>query len=230
MATAPAHPVRFKRVYVWELPVRVYHWINAAAVVVLIATGYLIGNPLTLFQSEEAYQQSWFGYLRFAHFLAGFAFLFNFLIRIYWSFVGNEFASWKNFIPYKKEQLEEIWEVLKVDILQTEQSGKISLGHNALAGMVYFMTFLVFLFQCATGFALYAGMSSSFIPQLFNWVVPLMGGEMAVRQWHHALMWFFVAFVIVHVYLVFYHDYVEGRGTTSSIVGGWKFDRESSDE
>jgi Ni/Fe-hydrogenase 1 B-type cytochrome subunit len=25
---------------------------------------------------------------------------------------------------------------------------------------------------------------------------------------------------------VFYHDYVEGRGTTSSIVGGWKFERD----
>ena len=24
----------------------------------------------------------------------------------------------------------------------------------------------------------------------------------------------------------FYHDYVEGRGTTSSMVGGWKFERE----
>jgi Ni/Fe-hydrogenase 1 B-type cytochrome subunit len=39
-------------------------------------------------------------------------------------------------------------------------------------------------------------------------------------------MWFFVVFVIIHVYLVFYHDYVEGRGTTSSMVGGYKFERE----
>jgi len=27
------------------------------------------------------------------------------------------------------------------------------------------------------------------------------------------------------VYLAFYHDYIEGRGTVSSIIGGWKFDR-----
>jgi Ni/Fe-hydrogenase 1 B-type cytochrome subunit len=25
--------------------------------------------------------------------------------------------------------------------------------------------------------------------------------------------------------LVAYHDYVEGRGTVSSMVGGWKFER-----
>ena len=36
---------------------------------------------------------------------------------------------------------------------------------------------------------------------------------------------FYVLFVMVHMYLVFYHDYVEGRGTTSSMVGGWKFER-----
>ena len=36
----------------------------------------------------------------------------------------------------------------------------------------------------------------------------------------------FCTFIIVHVYLAFYHDYIEGRGTISSIVGGWKFDRE----
>ena len=28
---------------------------------------------------------------------------------------------------------------------------------------------------------------------------------------------------MVHVYLVFYHDYVEGHGVMSSMVGGWKF-------
>lgn len=53
-----------------------------------------------------------------------------------------------------------------------------------------------------------------------------MGGDFAVRHWHHIFMWFFVLFAVVHVYLVFYQDYVEGRGTTSSMVGGWKFERQ----
>ena len=33
-------PVEYRRVYVWELPVRVYHWINAVALVALCVTGY----------------------------------------------------------------------------------------------------------------------------------------------------------------------------------------------
>ena len=36
-------------------------------------------------------------------------------------------------------------------------------------------------------------------------------------------MWLFALFTIIHVYLVFYHDYVEGHGVISSMVGGWKF-------
>jgi Ni/Fe-hydrogenase 1 B-type cytochrome subunit len=158
--------------------------------------------------------------------VTAFIYFFNHLVRIYWGFVGNRFAKWDNFIPVKKRQVQEVVETLRVDILQTQAKGTISLGHNALAGFVYFLSFIVFLFQALTGFALYSGMSTSLLPGMFNWVVPLMGGDFAVRQWHHMGMWFFVVFVIIHVYLVFYHDYVEGRGTASSMVGGWKFERE----
>ena len=47
----------FQRVYVWEFPVRLYHWVNAVCVVALIATGYIIGNPTTISYADEAYQQ-----------------------------------------------------------------------------------------------------------------------------------------------------------------------------
>lgn len=223
---ASAQPIAYRRVYVWEFPVRLYHWVNAVCVVALGVTGYLIGNPLAISYSSEAYQQYWFGWVRFVHFVTAFVFFFNFLVRIYWGFVGNDFARWTNFIPFKRAQFREMGEVLKVDVLQTKVRGLISLGHNALAGLLYFLSFLVFLFQSITGFALYSSMSDSFFPRLFAWITPLMGGDFAVRQWHHAFMWFFVVFVIIHVYLVFYHDYIEGRGTTSSMVGGYKFERE----
>jgi Ni/Fe-hydrogenase 1 B-type cytochrome subunit len=225
MATTP-QSIPYRRVYVWELPVRLYHWVNALCVLLLIATGYLIGNPQTIFYSSEAYQQYWFGIVRFTHFATAYVFFFNFLFRIYWGFVGNKYARWNNFIPHKKEQAEEVIEVMKVDILQAKLRGKISVGHNMLAGFIYFLSFLVFLFQAVTGFALYSSMSDSFMPRLFAWIVPLMGGDANVRQWHHLFMWFFITFVIIHVYLVFYHDYIEGRGTTSSMVGGWKFERD----
>ncbi len=218
-------PVEYRRVYVWELPVRAYHWINAIALTLLCVTGYLIGHPLRISYSQEAYQQYWFGWTRFIHFAAAYVYVFNFGMRIYWGFVGNKYAVWKTFLPLTRKQQEEIVDVIKTDVLQVKMHGEISTGHNSLAAFIYFLTFLVFCFQTITGFALYSGMSDAWLPHLFRWVVPLMGGEFAVRFWHHLFLWFFVMFVIVHIYLSFYHDYIEGRGTVSSIIGGWKFDR-----
>jgi len=212
-----------KKIYVWQLPVRLYHWVNALVVVTLAVTGYLIGKPPALTSGSEASFGYWFGTVRFVHFVSAFVFFFNFLFRIYWGFAGNKYADWKNFIPYKKEQWKEIFQVLKIDILQVSNVKLKSIGHNSMAGITYFLTFLAFLFQSITGFGMYSAMSDAFLPNLFSWIVPLMGGDFAVRQWHHVMMWFFVIFSIIHVYLVFYHDYVEGRGTISSMAGGWKF-------
>jgi len=223
--TSGSAPVEYRRIYVWELPVRVYHWINAVSLVLLCVTGYLIGAPLRAFYASEAYQQYWFGWIRFIHFASAFVYTFNFAARIYWGFVGNKYARWNNFFPLTRKQRQEIADVIKVDVLQTKMHGEISTGHNSLAAFIYFLTFLAFVAQCITGFALYSSMSTSLLPRMFHWIVPLMGGEMAVRFWHHLFLWFFVTFIVVHIYLSFYHDYIEGRGTISSIVGGWKFDR-----
>jgi Ni/Fe-hydrogenase 1 B-type cytochrome subunit len=214
---------KLRRVYVWELPVRFYHWINALAIVVLSVTGYLIGNPPALMSGQEASDQYIFGWIRFIHFAAAYIFVFNFIIRIYWGFVGNKYASWKNFIPHSRQYLHELWEVLRIDIFLAKGKEHLSVGHNALAGFVYFIFFLASLLMVITGFGLYASMSTWWFADLFAWAPGLVGGDFTLRNIHHALMWFFIVFSLIHVYLVFYHDYVEGRGEISSIAGGWKF-------
>jgi Ni/Fe-hydrogenase 1 B-type cytochrome subunit len=208
---------------VWELPVRFYHWINALCIVSLCITGYIIGNPPAFMKGTEAYFNYWFGTVRFIHFVTAFIFFFNFIFRLYWGFTGNEFARWYNYIPLKRCQWKEMLDVIKVDVLQLTSKKIDSIGHNALASFIYFITFLIFLLQCLTGFGMYAAMSKSFLPKLFAWVVPFLGGDMHVRQIHHLLMWAFIVFALIHVYLVFYHDYIERRGVTSSMIGGWKF-------
>ena len=215
--------VPMREVLVWELPVRIYHWVNALCILSLAVTGYLIGSPLAIVNNTEASFNYWFGTVRFIHFVSAFVFFFNFLFRLYWGFSGNEFSRWYNFIPLKRCQWKEIMNVIKVDVLQTTHKEIDSIGHNSLASLVYFITFLIFLLQALTGFGMYAAMSNSFFPKLFAWVVPLLGGDMHVRQLHHILMWGFILFAMVHIYLVFYHDYIERRGVTSSMIGGWKF-------
>ena len=215
---------KLRRVFVWELPVRIYHWLNALTILLLCVTGYLIGNPPALLSSAEASDLYLFGWIRFIHFASAYIFFFNFVFRIYWGFVGNKYADWKNFIPTSKKFFKEMWEVLKIDIFLQKGKDHLSVGHNALAGFIYFFTFIAFMVQCITGFGLYSAMSDWWFADLFVGVSSIFGhDEFALRNWHHATMWFFIVFVIVHVYLVFYHDYVEGRGEISSMGGGWKF-------
>lgn len=221
--TIQSKPQVLRRVFVWQLPVRYYHWINAASILVLTGTGFIISNPPAIMSGQEAYAHYWFGTTRFIHFVAAYVFLFNFAFRIYWGFVGNHFASWKNFIPTNKKFFQDMWRVIQVDIFMTKKEEEGAIGHNRLAGFIYFLTFIAFGIQCLTGFGLYAAMSDWWLPNLFTWVAPLFGGDFMLRQVHHWAMWFFILFTIVHVYLVFYHDYVEGRGELSSMAGGWKF-------
>lgn len=75
--------IPLREVYVWEIPVRFYHWINAACIVILCATGFIIADPPALLMDKEAYFNYWFGVVRFIHFVAAFVFFFNFVYRLY---------------------------------------------------------------------------------------------------------------------------------------------------
>jgi Ni/Fe-hydrogenase 1 B-type cytochrome subunit len=221
MKSKEVHNLR--RVYVWELPVRMYHWLNALVIVVLCITGYYIGQPLALNSHKDPSSQFTMGWIRMIHFIAAYLFTFNFIFRLYWGFVGNKYANWKNFIPTNKGFFHGIWQVFKIDILMMKGKEHLSVGHNPVAGTSYFILFLAFMVQVFTGFGLYASMSDSFFANLFSWVPALTGGDIVLRQIHHWAMWIFILFTVVHVYLVLFHDYVEGRGEVSSIFGGWKF-------
>ena len=218
-----ARNINIKEVYVWQIPVRIYHWINVLCIIVLAITGYIIGNPFALQNSAEASFSYWFGTVRFVHFTFAFLFFFNFVFRLYYGFVGNKYAQWYNFIPFKKEQWKNMLDVLKVDVFLSIHKRMVDIGHNSLAAFTYFIVFLAFVLQSLTGFGMYSAMSESWFPKLFAWIVPLLGGDLLTRNIHHILMWFFLIFGVIHVYLVFYHDYIERRGVTSSMIGGWKF-------
>jgi len=217
----------FKRVYVWELPVRIFHWLNVLALFVLVVTGFIIANPPAILSSAEATNLHSFGIVRFLHFTAAYIFLFVLIMRVYWAFMGNRFASWRAFWPFTKKNWNNFWHVMKIDIMlmneKEEDVTKISIGHNSVATLSYIVMFFLALVQIATGFALYGDMASWWLPKMFTWVIPLFGGDFIVRSIHHAAMWFFIFFAMVHVYLVFYHDWLEGRGEVSSMFGGYKF-------
>ncbi|MCM1109811.1 MAG: Ni/Fe-hydrogenase, b-type cytochrome subunit [Clostridium sp.] len=214
-----------REVYVWQLPVRFFHWINALCIVVLCVTGYIIGDPPAIQHATEAIDNYWFGWVRFAHLATGMIFVVNILVRLYWAFAGNTFARWQNFVPLKKSQWKSIMETLKVDILLLTKTPVYDIGHNSLAATTYLGLFLLSVIQALTGFMMMFVTTNNVGEPATTWMLFGLNGFFVVRYIHHFLMWAFVIFMIIHVYLVFYHDYIERSGIASSMIGGWKFVR-----
>lgn len=219
----------FKRVLVWELPVRIFHWLNVLCITVLGITGLVIADPPALMSTSEAVDSYWFGTVRMIHFTTAYIFLLNAIVRVYWAFRGNYYSNWRAFFPFSKKALGNIKHVLKVDILlqneEKEVLKNVSVGHNYVASFSYIVLFLLALVQIFTGFGLYAPTSGWWLPKLFSWVPYLIGDEITTRLIHHISTWLFVIFTLIHVYLVFYHDWLEGRGESSSMISGYKFVR-----
>ena len=220
----------YKRVYVWEFPVRLFHWINALAITVLVITGLFIADPFALMSNKEAYETFLMGKFRFVHFVAAYILTGVFILRLYWGFVGNRYARWKSFFPFGRKKMKNLGHVIKYDVLSVPNKDEhyyeeLSIGHNALSATVYLVFFLLLFLMILTGFGLYSNNAGWWFPKMFSWVGPLFGGDFGMRLVHHATMWLIILFVMVHIYMAIYHDVVEARGEISSMVSGFKFVR-----
>ncbi|WP_225026199.1 Ni/Fe-hydrogenase, b-type cytochrome subunit [Xinfangfangia pollutisoli] len=210
-------------VYVYEAPVRIWHWINAAAILTLCVTGYFIGSPPPSMQIAEATHQFVFGYIRFAHFAAGMVLTFGFLGRIYWAFVGNHHARQLFYIPFWKA---EYWRELFDEIqwyLFLKSEPKKYVGHNPLAqlAMFFFITLGV-SFMIVTGLALYAegAQEGSLTHDLFGWVHSLTWNSQRLHTLHHLGMWWIVIFMIVHIYVAIREDIMSRQSIVSTMISG----------
>jgi Ni/Fe-hydrogenase 1 B-type cytochrome subunit len=207
-----------KRVYVWEFPVRLTHWINVLSIVSLSFTGYYISNPFIHAISAEKFIMAW---MRFIHFVSAYLFTVSFLIRIYWSFVGNKYASWRVFNPFAKGKLDELIEITKFYLFLKKEPPK-AVGHTACATYVYLGLFLLYVVEILTGFALYSQSHVGFLWKILGgWMLSIFSSQ-TLRLYHHLIMWFIIAFSIAHVYIGWFLDRREKVGVMSSIFSGYK--------
>lgn len=213
---------RFERIYVWERPVRIAHWVNAACLLVLFLTGLYIATPI-LSASGEAYEQFFMARMRQIHFIAAYVFIVFFLLRVVWFFFGNPYARsgfpyvWR--VSWWKDLGRQLWDYIRLDF------GTPHLGHNSLAGLSYTI-FIIGLgwAQIFTGLAMYGESNpGGFWDTTFGWIIPLMGGSFQVHMWHHLFAWGFVVFVILHIYIVILDSRQYRNGLVSSMITGNKF-------
>lgn len=210
-------------VYVYEAPVRIWHWTNAVAILVLCITGYFIGSPPPTMGAAEASEQFVFGWIRYLHFSAGLILAIGFLGRIYWAFVGNSHARQLFFVPvHDAEWWKEVWYEIKW-YLFLERAPKKYVGHNPLAQLAMFCFITLGLsFMIITGLALYSegAQQGSLFDTLFGWVIPLFGSSMNLHTWHHLGMWWIIVFVMIHVYVAIREDIMSRQSIVSTMISG----------
>lgn len=225
MSSNTMTPHKEEAVYVYEAPVRLWHWVNALSILALGLTGYLIGSPPPSVPGEAS-DNFLFGWIRYIHFAAAYILIVGFLLRIYWAFAGNAHAR-QIFLPpvwksgfWKELILEVGWYAMVV-----KEPMKYS-GHNPLATLVMHVMFVWgIIFMIVTGLALYGqgtGMGSWQYSLFSSWVIPLFGQSQDVHSWHHLGMWLIICFAIIHIYAAVREDIMSRQSIISSMFSGWR--------
>ena len=211
-----------ERIYVWQLPVRLTHWLIFFSIIVLSATGYYIGHPF-IGVSGPARDHFVMGTARAVHFYAAIVFTLSAAARIYWMFAGNAYARLTQFVPLAGERLRNLWQTALFYAF-IRRHPEAYPGHNAFAGAFYAMVFVVYVVMVATGLALYTVVAAAGSPfRAFDFLVPLFYGLQMARLIHHIGMWFLLIFAVAHIYFVLLSSLTERIGTVDSMFSGYKF-------
>lgn len=210
------HDERRIPVYVWQVPVRLTHWVTVAAIVVLSVTGVYIADPFLLPASGAIMTTA-----RTIHMVAALALLLSGLVRTIWLLRGNRFARWSALIPTNRAQATELFRQAGFYAFVRKDIPKV-LGHNQLAASAYLALIGLLIIETGTGLVLYAALGAEPVASLLGWVRELIGLQ-ALRLIHHLAMWAILAIAVFHVYSCILVDHIEKNGLMSSIVSGFKY-------
>nr|WP_239003109.1 Ni/Fe-hydrogenase, b-type cytochrome subunit [Rhodovastum atsumiense] len=219
-------------VYVYEAPIRIWHWVNAAAITVLAITGYLIGSPPPTLPGEAS-AHFLFGYIRFAHFAAGYVLAIGFILRIVWAFFGNRHSRQIFYLPVWNRRWWRgvFWELAWYTFLVKEP--KKYLGHNPLAQIsMFFVITLGTIGMIITGFALYSEGTGrdSWQAWAFGWVFDYLPNSQDVHTLHHLGMWVIVTFAILHIYAAIREEIMSRQTMIATMISGERQFRDDRDD
>jgi cytochrome b len=128
---------------VWDLPTRLFHWINFTTVIVLIFVGLVMLFKKELGIESVAAKIA----LKELHVIVGYIFATNLVIRIVWGFIGNGYARWRSLIPSRGHMAK------TGAYLQSVKRGKPLqyCGHNPLGQLAVLVIFLCLMTMAITG-------------------------------------------------------------------------------
>ena len=127
----------------WDVPTRVFHWLNALLVIALIGTALVIYNGDALGISADGKIL-----LKSVHVSFGYVMAFNLLWRFVWAFFGNRYARWRAILPGGKGYLHSL-KAYAASFWSGEPQQYV--GHNPLARIGVVLLFVLQMMQVVTG-------------------------------------------------------------------------------
>ncbi len=207
------------RVYVWEWPVRISHWMMVITIISLSITGYYMHAPYVVAQDRTAYVM---GTMRFVHLVSGFGFLGAILIRMYWFFFANRWSRWHQYIPVTKKRLKNLMAVGKYYGFMAWSPVRY-IGHNPMAGAAYAVVYGMAIVEIITGLVLYSQVLGNRALLFFVGWIPRFIDIQWIREIHFIVMFGFWMFFIHHIYTAILVAVEEENGLMDSIFSGYKF-------
>jgi len=216
----PAKGAELEPVYVWDVLVRLTHWLIVFSMLVLAATGFYIGRPFVT-AGGPAGQNFVTGWVKIVHAYAAIVFTLAVVSRIVWMFLGPRRSGWRQFIPVAPRRRRELVSSAKFYMF-LERTPPQNIGHNPLAGLTYVAVYGLYLVMILSGFALYSVSSHSYM-HVWHFLLPWVHGAQNMRWIHHVTMWLLLGFVVHHLYSAIMVARVEKNGVIDSIFSGYKF-------
>lgn len=142
--TTPSHNSALTEHKVWDIPTRVFHWVNFLSVIglIFVACIMMFKKELGITGLEAKIA------LKEVHIIIGYVFACNLMMRIIWGFVGGQYSRWKNIVPGKGYITQ-----LKAYLTSIKQGTPDTyLGHNPLGRLAVVAMLLLMLALMLSGF------------------------------------------------------------------------------
>jgi len=201
-----------KKVYMYDVYERIWHWLQAIMIIYLLFTGMVIHKP-------HLFSQFNFPWMVESHNIFGFVLLANALLALFYSVVSGRFQEYlpepKDFFANSiKQALYYASGIFKGHSHPFEKTRRKKL--NPLQQITYLAILNVLLpAQVITGLMIYWGQQ--------NWPILFtsLGGLPVLAPVHTAVAWLFASFILMHVYLVTASGHTP-LAATKSMITGWE--------
>lgn len=182
-----------RRVFVWDLPVRLFHWALVALLVTLYVTAEVMDGAIE------------------THALAGYGVLTLVLFRLVWGFIGGTYARFRDFLHGPGSALR-----YGRALLGTAPS--FTAGHNPLGGWMVVALLVALLGQASLG--LFSNDDILFDGPLRRLVSKETSDFLTGL--HEQLFFVILALVGLHVAAVIFHKVRKGENLTPAMFTGFK--------